>query len=253
MTIRADRIVDEDVTLSYRTFNDTAFTGTGDYEFTNGQVTISAGRNQTILPITVFDDNVSESNERFTLRLQSVTTGDAIIDNASGIVTIVDNDPSGGGSSGGGSSEPALPVLSARSIFVGEGSLIANVVIDSDRVVSEDVTVSFRTTVGTARSSEGDYIFREGNVTMRAGRDAVTVPITIIDDDRIEGEENFFLSLQQVNSNNAIIDGQSVRITIVDNDEEDEENDPQPAPQPRPQPQPTMMNSAGINLLLLLN
>ena len=88
---------------------------------------------------------------------------------------------------------------------------------------------------------------------MRAGRDAVTVPITIIDDDRIEGEENFFLSLQQVNSNNAIIDGQSVRITIVDNDEEDEENDPQPAPQPRPQPQPTMMNSAGINLLLLLN
>jgi len=119
MIVQSDRTVTDDVTLTYRTFGDSARTGSGDYEFAQGSVTVKAGRNQATVRIEILEDSLPESSERFFVDLLEVTDGNAEIDNARGIVTIVDND----------TSTAPMPILSVRSIFVSEGSDVANLLV----------------------------------------------------------------------------------------------------------------------------
>jgi len=125
----SDNTLDEDVTISYRTFGNTASSGQGDIEFTQGQATIRAGFNTTTIPVTILDDDVEENEETFFVDLQQVISGNAEIDIQRSTVTIVDDDD--------GDDEPApTPAFSVRSIFVGEGSGAANVVVRSDLVLN---------------------------------------------------------------------------------------------------------------------
>ena len=218
LIVQSDKVVSQAVTVSYRTFGGTASSSAGDFEFTQGEATIRAGRDQTTITIPVLDDNISESREEFSVGLQGVTAGDAEFNNTLASVTIVDND-------GTATSSNTVPRLTSRSIFVNEGSGQANIVLESDRAVPDDVVVRFRTTVGTAQSSAGDYIFLSGEATIREGNDRVTVRINILDDARVEEQENFFLTLTDVINGNAILVNRNVSITIVDNDV----NQPQPS------------------------
>jgi len=98
-------------------------------EFTQGQATIRAGFNTTTIPVTILDDDVEENEETFFVDLQQVISGNAEIDIQRSTVTIVDDDD--------GDDEPApTPAFSVRSIFVGEGSGAANVVVRSDLVLN---------------------------------------------------------------------------------------------------------------------
>ena len=198
------------MTVSYRTFGGTASVSGGDFEFVQGEVTIDVNRDQATIAVPIFDDTLPENREEFSLVLTGITSSNAEFENTSATITIVDNDVA---------STTAVPFLSARSIFVNEGSGLANIVLVTDQPVPDDVVVRYRTRVGTALSSTGDYIFLDDTATIRAGNDRVTVRIPILDDTQPENQEVFFLSLTGIVNGNAIIVDEDISITIVDNDQ----------------------------------
>jgi len=236
LIVRADKVVSQPITVSYRTFGGTASVSGGDFEFVQGEATIRAGRDQATISIPVLDDNLTESREEFSLGLEAIIAGDAEFDNTRATITIVDNDATS-------TSSNAVPLLTARSIFVNEGSGQANIVLESNREVVDDVVVRYRTTVGTAQSSAGDYIFADGEATIREGNDRVTVRINIVDDTIVEDQEVFFLTFTDVVNGNAIILDRDISISIVDNDVN--------GPEPRQQAIDSAVLMGIINTLLL--
>jgi hypothetical protein len=83
------------VTVRFATTNGSAVAGL-DYVATNGVVTFAPGETNVALPIPVLGDLSSESNEFFSVLLSSPTN--ALLADAVGRATILDNDGTGGGS-----------------------------------------------------------------------------------------------------------------------------------------------------------
>ena len=212
IVFQLDKIATENITVSYRTIGNTAGSGQGDLEFTQGEATIFAGSSITTVPVTILDDDVEENEETFFVDIQSVVSGDAEINVERSTVTILDDDES-----------MPSPVFTLKSIFVSESNGTANVVVQSNQVLTEPVTFSYRTVNDVALGGE-DFTAVEAQATMDAGRDRVTLRIPIIDDSIDEVNEAFSVEILNVVLGDADISNAASSVTIVDNDE--------PAPRP---------------------
>jgi len=78
-----------------------------------------------------------------------------------------------------------------------------------------DVTVDVATSDGTA-TAPADYGAFTGTATILAGALSTTVPIAIVDDPDIEGDEQFTLGLS--NPGNAVLLTPTITVTIRDDD-----------------------------------
>ena len=80
------------ISVTYTTSNGTAMMGT-DYTTTTATATIPAGQTCVNVTIPIIDDAINEPTETFNVTLSSPTN--AVIGDGTGIVTILDNDPTG--------------------------------------------------------------------------------------------------------------------------------------------------------------
>ncbi len=186
------------VTVSYRTANGTA-SSSSDYTAVSGTLTFRAGDTRKTISVGTTDDTRDESNETFTVRLSSASGATISDDSATG--TINDND----------GSQPSLSIADASAT---EGRTLSFAVTLSP-AASSTVTVSYRTSSGTA-SSSSDYTAASGTLTFRAGDTRKTISVRTTDDTRDESNETFTVRLSSASG--ATISDDSATGTINDSD-----------------------------------
>ncbi|WP_029279422.1 Calx-beta domain-containing protein, partial [Pedobacter borealis] len=204
----------EAITVNY-TIGGTAANGV-DYATIGSTVTIPAGQNSVSIPVTVTDDQLIENVETVNLRLNGGTstsfTFRASAANGAATVNIIDNE-----------NTPANRTLSVVKTADGaepstNGSF--SISLPAGVLATEDVTVNY-TISGTATNGV-DYTSLGGMAIIPAGQNSVSVPVTVTDDQKIEGTETVILNLSNGVSANfaftASATAGSATLNITDND-----------------------------------
>jgi len=94
-----------------------------------------------------------------------------------------------------------------------------NPIIKLNKAVDYDVTVSYYTSDGTAKSGLGDYDSASGSVTIPAGERRATLEIFIYNDQPIEIQENFFVTLKNPSNNVKLGYNEMTTISILEQDD----------------------------------
>ncbi|MGE4011160.1 MAG: Calx-beta domain-containing protein, partial [Alphaproteobacteria bacterium] len=189
--------------VNFTTADGTALAGQ-DYTGTNGSLNFAAGQATASVTVAITNDLTTEGNEQFSVNL-SAPSG-AVLGDASGTGTIVDND---------GPGAPATRV-GINDVTVNESAGTATFTITRYGDSSGSTTVNFGTADGSATGGS-DYSSTAGTVTFGAGVTQLTVSVAINDDGSLEGNESFSVNLTGASGGAAIIDATGVG-TIVDND-----------------------------------
>ena len=209
LTINSDIAVGEDIVVQYRTQGINARSRDGDYQFRETTATIPAGSVSVDIEIETLQDTEFEGDEDFTVLLEDVTVGNALLgSDPVATITIIDDD------------SVVTPSISITPLTnsVDEGDSLT-LTINSDVVVSEDIVVQYRTQGINARSRDGDYQFRETTATIPAGSVSVDIEIETLQDTEFEGDEDFAVLLEEVTVGNALLSSDPVAtITIIDDD-----------------------------------
>jgi hypothetical protein len=77
--------------------------------------------------------------------------------------------------------------------------------------------MSYRTTDGTARTSDGDYVAKTGTITFAPGETTKTITIEVKGDSKKEADETFFVDLFG-NSSNSLFTKNRGTGTILNDD-----------------------------------
>ncbi|MEO1431599.1 MAG: Calx-beta domain-containing protein [Cyanobacteria bacterium J06633_8] len=127
-----------------------------------------------------------------------------------------------------------LPILTIADVSLQEGNngttdFVFDVTLSGTRTSTEDVTVNFTTVDGTAIAGT-DYTATSGTLNFAAGETTQQITVSVIGENRLEIDENFFVNLS--NATNAEIgDNQGEGIILNDdeilisNDNVDENSD----------------------------
>lgn len=193
------------LTVNY-TLGGTAGNGT-DYNQTGNSIMIPMGQTSVTIPITVIDDSLVEPNETVSLTLNA-NSNYILGSSTTGTVTIADNDQ--------------LPTVSialidnsAAETTSGQTPNAGQFTLTRTGSTSTALTINY-TLSGTATNGV-DYTQTGNSLVIPVGQTSVTLPITVIDDAAIEGNETVVLTLNS--SNNYILgSGTTGTVTIVDND-----------------------------------
>src|SRR5262249_57055371 len=81
----------------------------------------------------------------------------------------------------------------------------------------QPVTMSFKTTDGTAKTSDNDYVARTGTMTFAPGETSKTITIVVNGDNKKESNETFYLDLFGNSSNSLITKSRGIG-TILNDD-----------------------------------
>lgn len=174
----------EDITVTY-TISGTA-TADVDYAALSGSAIILAGRSNVRVPVPVIDDQVIEPLETVIFTLTGGnSTNFAYTGTANVTVNIADDD-----------NTPANLVLNVtKDTDAAEPSMPGGFIIalPENVTATEDITVTYAIS-GTATASS-DYNDLSGLVVIPAGNNSVPVPVTVVDDQVIEGTETVILEI----------------------------------------------------------
>ena len=192
------------VTVDYQTADGSAIAGS-DYTSKTGTLTFNPNEVSKTIPVDTLQDILVEPSEHFTVVLSN--PGNATIADATGDVTINDDDAGGG------------PTLSIADLTVSEGGS-AVFTITLSATANNTVTVSYQTNDGTAISGS-DYISRSGNIVFNPGDTHKTRTVMIVQDSVTESEEVFTMTL--TNPVNATL-GQSTGTATVQDDDNSQGN-----------------------------
>lgn len=199
-TITQNSVSRLDTTFSYAASNGTA-TGAGvDFALVAGSATIPAGSTSTTLNVTLTNDSIDEANETFTVVLSSPTN--ATISDASGTGTINDDD--------------STPAIVINDVTAAESAGTMTFVISLSNASSQNITVDYAASGGTATGGGTDYSLTSGTATITAGTTTANVVVTINDDAIDEADETFYLNLS--NPTAATISDNQAMGTITDDD-----------------------------------
>jgi hypothetical protein len=174
------------ITLNYN-MSGTAVRNT---DYTISTITLPANINSITLPLAVIDDKIIENIETAILNLNGGTDGnsftytaDAAGNNAT--LNIADDD----------NINTNKVLLVSRSADGAEPSTNGEFIISlpAGYTSSEDINVNY-TVAGTATAG-ADYANLSGTILIPAGQNSVTVPVTVTDDQVIEGTETVALML----------------------------------------------------------
>ena len=213
--VRLSKAASQDAVVEYETSSGTARAGE-DYEATSGTLTFPAGTTEQTIRVPIIDDEVVEEEETFTITLRN---SNATIESGEAAGAIADNDL------------PAeietpddLPAEEAKIGVTVSFAATRSEASEDDAMLEfpvqlsieslQEVMVDYATASGTARAGE-DYQVRRGTLTFPAGTTEQTIRVPIIDDEVVEEEETFTITLR--NSNATIESGEATG-AIADND-----------------------------------
>ncbi len=201
VTVHLSRPTDRAVGVHWVAADGTATEGS-DYTGTEGDVLIPAGATDAEIPASVIGDAIDERTERFTVKLTAATGGPVVDDTAT--VTIRDDDR-----------QPRMTVWDATIVEGDSGTSTAFVPVVLSGPSGRDITVSFRTHHGSARSGS-DFVRTRVTVVIPAGTGGWIVAIPIVGDHSRERTESFTLEAAGVSY--ARVRDDTAKITISDDD-----------------------------------
>jgi hypothetical protein len=214
-TITVQRVGGDDgaVSVQYFTADGTA-QFPGDYIQTNNTLNWADNDDDNkTFTVPIVNDAVAESNESFTVRLESPTGGATIGAPATITVTIEDNDGGGGGGGGAGT---IRFTQATRSIAEAGGSIS----LTAERVngTTGAVSAQFATTSGSA-GTPGDYAATSGALAWANGEGGTkSFPVNIVNDTETEGDETFTATLSAPSGGASIGSPSTTTVTITDDD-----------------------------------
>ena len=179
----ADITASQDITVAY-SVSGTA-TENADYAALPGTAIILAGRSSVTIPVSVIDDQLIEPMETVVITLTGGNSaGNVYTGTGTATINISDDE-----------SVPANLVLSiSKDADAAEpgtpGSFI--IALPENITASEDITVSYMAS-GTANAGI-DYSDLGASILIPAGSNSISLPVTVMDDQRIEGTETVILS-----------------------------------------------------------
>ena len=190
------------VTVDYAVTGGTATPGGVDYTLASGTLSFSPGATSRNIPITIVDDGIAELSETVVITLSNPSN--ATIGTNPHTVTLIDNDDTSVGFSQGTSNAD-------------EDAGTVNIAVTLSAQSSQEVTVDYDVTGGTATGGGADYTLANGTLTFTSGTTNRNIPITINDDLISEVAETVQITLS--NPNNASLGLALHTFTINDNDE----------------------------------
>lgn len=199
MTVTLSSASAKTVTVAYATANATA-TAANDYVSTSGTLTFNPGITSRTVAVTIVQDTIDEAHETFNVVLSSPTN--ASISDATGVMTITDDDTT-----------PGLSIADASTSDETAANLTATVTLSGPS--SSTVTVNYATANGTATAG-ADYTATTGTLTFIPGDTSETFNIPILADTVDEVNEVFSVTLSS--PSNAVINDILGQFTIVDDD-----------------------------------
>ncbi|MEH2044356.1 Calx-beta domain-containing protein [Nostoc sp.] len=204
-TISLSNPSSQQVTVNYNTSDGTAQVADSDYNSALGTITFNPGETSKTLSIGVVGDNKFETDETFSVNLLAATN--AVIADSLGVATIINND------------NPTTVSISDVSIAEGNtGTTInANFTISLSNPSSQQVTVNYNTSDGTAKVSDSDYNPASGTIIFNPGETTKTLGIAVIGDNKAENNETFSVNLFGA-TNTTITD--SLGVATITNDDE---------------------------------
>jgi hypothetical protein len=189
------------VTVGYATADGTATAGS-DYQAAGGTLTFAPGETSKTVTVLVNGDRLAEPNETFFVNLSGPTN--ATIADGQGTGTIVDD-------------EPRISITDVSKYEGRKGQTTAfTFTVTLSAAYDQAVTVSFKTTDGTAKSGT-DYVAQTGTLTFAPGETTKTVTITVMGDSKTEADETFYLDLFG-NSNDSLLTKSRGVGTILNDD-----------------------------------
>jgi len=185
--------------VNYTLTGVTALSGI-DYQHTGGTITITAGTTGTTRTLATSGDIIFEDNETFHFILSSPSSNASISD-ATGVVTILDDD--------------IMPEITITSISITEGGTGA-ITLRMVTTATGDITIDY-TLTGVTATSGLDYQHTGGTITIPAGSTGATKVLATSGDLIYEGNETFHVILSNPSSNATILIATGV-VTITDDD-----------------------------------
>jgi hypothetical protein len=193
----------EPVTVAYATADGTATAAGSDYRAANGTLTFAPGQTSKTISVLVDGDRIGEPSESFLVNLSSPTN--ATIADGQGVGTIADDEPR----------------ISISDVTRYEGkknqTTLFSFTVTLSAAYDQPVTLSYRTTDGTAKASDQDYVAGTGTLTFAPGETTKTITIEIKGDNKREADETFYLDLFGLSSNSLFARNRGVG-TILNDD-----------------------------------
>jgi gliding motility-associated-like protein len=188
-----------------------------DYNTLSGPIKLTAGQNKVLLGVVVKDDKIIEGDENVDVTVTGGTTtglGNFSADdiNFSATVTIADDDNI--------AINKVLRITKTADAAEPTTNGGYSFSLPSGISVAEAVTVNYVIT-GTATNGT-DYTLLSGSVLLPAGQTSVPLPVAIIDDNIIEGDESVIATLKDGSSTSfaftASATAKEATVTISDDD-----------------------------------
>ena len=188
----------------------------GDIDVLPTEATFAANETTATLLVETVDDEVAEANGSVSLTItrgETYRLGDAFIATAE----VIDNDGAEGvGTRDDLEVESDVTVSFAATRYeASEGDRVLDFAVRLSTATLQEVTVQYATVTGTATAGM-DYAARTGILTFPAATTEQTIRVRILDDDVVEEEETFTVSLRR--AFNAKIEVGKATGVIADND-----------------------------------
>lgn len=171
------------------------------YADASGVITIPAGQLTASLVIPITNDQLDEEDEVLQLALSN-PKGAVLSGNVTITLTILDDDP--------------RPTLGVTNVTADETAGVVNFVLKLSAASGRTVSMLVNTIDDTARAGEDYVALVNQTVTIPPGETTVTVPVTLLNDNQQEANEQFYLVISSLQ--NADLPANQVSATIRDND-----------------------------------
>ncbi|POY35327.1 hypothetical protein C3K47_16210 [Solitalea longa] len=152
-----------------------------------------------LLPIPIIGDTLPEINERFKILISEIQN--AIVTDSIAICTIIDNDTA------------PNEVIGLETQSAKESAGILNVTVLLNEPASQPISVDYSTSDGYI-SGQANYVPVSGTLNFAIGDSVKYVPVTLLNDTIIEGDEFFNFNLS--NALNAQISTPQTRVWVLE-------------------------------------
>ncbi|MBI5255743.1 MAG: hypothetical protein HY855_04535 [Burkholderiales bacterium] len=203
--VTLDRPSASTVTVDYTTADGSAQAGT-DYRAATGTLSFAPGEMVKAITLTVWDDALAESDERFEVHLKNAVNG--TLGDAAGSVMIGRND----------TPRVAEPTVSITPVTVSEGDTFATVLVQLSAPAREEVRLSVPFSAGSANTypPPSDYYQLVDQLVFLPGETVKSVYLVLADDTSFETTETVLVTATKLV--NAIGPAGNTVVTLLDND-----------------------------------
>jgi len=181
-------------------------TAGADYTVLTGTVTIAAGSLAATIPVSVLDDQAVEGSESVIVTLTGLTglTDVVLGTTKTATVAIADN-------------EVAKQVSIAATTQTSEPAINGLFTVSLSQAATTNTVVAY-SVAGTATAGT-DYTALTGTVTIAAGSLSATIPVSVLDDQAVEGSESVVVTLTGASGSNTVLGATtSATVNIADDE-----------------------------------